>query len=72
MNNFAVGDRVSFKATTHMTYEGEGEVINIFPYAIKYPYEVLFDSQIDVHSVLCFSAKELQHIKDDTELGDFL
>jgi hypothetical protein len=75
MSDFQIGNWVYFNLKSDITYEihgGEGEIINILTNDTKYPYEVRFDRSGGVFTSLCFSAKELQHIGDDTKLEDFL
>jgi hypothetical protein len=68
MNNFAVGDKVVFNTPT---YKGTGFVVNIYPIFPTYNIQVQFDTPWG-EDRLCFNESELEHLKDDIKLEDFL
>jgi hypothetical protein len=69
---FNVGDEVYFECSVRKGFKGIGIIKSKETFDVKYPYWVEFDKMIDYSSGRMFNEKELQLIKDDSSIEDFL
>jgi ribosomal protein L32E len=69
---FKIGDEVYFECTVDPRFKGEGEVYNVDNLSWEWPYAVRFKKPIGHFSVRMFSEKELEFVKDDSKLSDWI
>jgi hypothetical protein len=69
---FKIGDEVYFQCSVDQRFKGEGKVYNVDNHFQKWPYAVKFKKPIGHFSVRMFNEKELDFVKEDSKLSDWI